>query len=425
MMKVTPVNESPQGCDPGGGPAGGLAPDTRGSRSGDAGDMCRLAPDVGPAVECGVSVFQPRPGAPSEINLTLAVNDALTLDAQLSRLSQAYDEALSRVGTDRSSAVFLRLFCSDPANQVEQLRASDLLRVDCAVSLVGQAPVGPGKVALWAYHVVDPARPLVKSREGLTFALRRDPLVHYWTTGLADPRGDDSYTQTEDLLGTYVGELGRRGLSLADHVIRTWLFVRDVDLNYDGLVSARRELFQAQGLTGDTHYIASSGIGGEGPDVRSLVTVDAWAVGGLLPEQVRYLKALDHLSPTNVYGVTFERGTAIRYRDRSHLIISGTASIDASGEILHCGDVDKQLDRTLENVEVLLAEGGARATDMSHWLVYLRDASDEPRIRAQMRARYGAAPMVFAHAPVCRPGWLLEIEGIAAIRDAAPDLPAF
>lgn len=388
--------------------------------------QCHHSASQDAAVEIGLSVFQPWPGSPTEINLTCTIAKSASFSEQLDALSRAYDTALAEVGADRSSAVFRRLFCSDPANQIDDLRASDLMGHDeCAVSLVGQAPVGPGKVALWAYHLIDPAGQLVRSREGSTFALRRDPLVHYWTTGLTDIDADDAYSQSKRLLKTYVDELESRGLSLAEHLMRTWFFVRDVDVNYQGLVKARRELFEAHGLTAETHYTASSGIGGDAPDTRALVLLDAWAISGIQPQQVRYLKALDHLSPTSLYGVTFERGTAIRYRDRSHLVISGTASIDAQGRILHLGDVGKQLDRTLENVEVLLAEGGATTSDMGHWLVYLRDDSDESRVRACMRERFGATPMIFVRAPVCRPGWLVEVEGIATIPHDAPHLPAF
>jgi hypothetical protein len=33
--------------------------------------------------------------------------------------------------------------------------------------------------------------------------------------------------------------------------------------------------------------------------------------------------------------------------------------------------------------------------------------------------------MLLLHAPVCRPGWLVEIEGIAIIAASEPELPAF
>ena len=104
----------------------------------------------------------------------------------------------------------------------------------------------------------------------------------------------------------------------------------------------------------------------------------------VLPEQVQYLKALDHLSPTYIYGVTFERGTSVAYRDRKHIIISGTASIDSKGEILHPGDVSLQLDRTIENIDVLLDQAGASLDDMCMSIAYVRDRSDLETIQQQL-----------------------------------------
>ena len=373
-------------------------------------------------VDVHLSRFATGTGA-IEIHVTATPTATGDIATHLEMLTRAYEQALARVGTDPSSAVLRRLFCSDLANQAEALAASPLTRDDCAISVVGQAPAGPAKVALWAYHLCDPTGPLAVARDGATFSLHRGALTHHWSTGLTGADAHDPYAQSQRLLADYARELGDRGLTLADHLVRTWFFVRDVDLNYGGLVQARRELFDRHGLSGDTHYTASTGIGGEATEVGALVFMDAWAISGMRPEQVRYLKALDHLSPTRLYGVTFERATAIAYRDRAHLVVSGTASIDARGEILHTGDISRQLERTLENVEALLAEGGASSSDMSHWLVYLRDESDAPVVQAEMRRRFPEAPMVFVHAPVCRPAWLVEVEGIALIHHDAPDLP--
>jgi enamine deaminase RidA (YjgF/YER057c/UK114 family) len=143
------------------------------------------------------------------------------------------------------------------------------------------------------------------------------------------------------------------------------------------------------------------------------------------PEQIEYLSALDHLSRTAVYGVTFERGTSVAYRDRKHVILSGTASIDSKGEIVHPGDVAQQLDRTLENMEALLERAGARLGDMCHFIVYVRDPADQAEAERRMRERVGDAPVVVVVAPVCRPGWLIEVEGMAIVEAAEEELPEF
>jgi hypothetical protein len=37
----------------------------------------------------------------------------------------------------------------------------------------------------------------------------------------------------------------------------------------------------------------------------------------------------------------------------------------------------------------------------------------------------GTVSYVMVQAPVCRPGWLIEIEGIAVVQANLPQLPAF
>ena len=216
-----------------------------------------------------------------------------------------------------------------------------------------------------------------------------------------------------------------RGITLEDNCLRTWFYVKDIDTNYNGMVTGRNEVFSEHDLTPDTHYIASTGIEGSFTDVHALVMMDAYAIKGIRPEQVEHLHALDHLSHTHRYGVAFERATSIAYRDRKHVIVSGTASIDHNGEIVHEGDVLCQLDRTLENISALLAQADADMEDMQHFIVYLRDPSDAEIIRDILKERIGDRPFLVVTGPVCRPNWLVEIEGIAVIPNDDESLPAF
>jgi len=191
------------------------------------------------------------------------------------------------------------------------------------------------------------------------------------------------------------------------------------------LVKARREYFAENGLTANTHFVASTAVEGTNADVSTKVTMDAYSISGILPGQLKLLKALDHLCPTYVYGVTFERGTSVAYQDRKHIFISGTASIDHKGQILHPSDMPAQLDRTIENVEVLLGHAGAGLDDMCHFLVYVRELSDLQTVDKQIRQRFGDAPVQVVLSKVCRPGWLVEIEGMAIVPESNPQLPEF
>ena len=144
-----------------------------------------------------------------------------------------------------------------------------------------------------------------------------------------------------------------------------------------------------------------------------------------MPQQVSYLNDFDRLCATKDYKVTFERGTRIAYADRTHHFISGTASIDNAGRVLHPGDVLRQLERALDNVEGLLRSGAASLADMMHFTVYVRDPTDFPRVHGYLAERFPDLPMLIVQGAVCRPEWLIEVEGVAAAAHDAPALPRF
>lgn len=168
-----------------------------------------------------------------------------------------------------------------------------------------------------------------------------------------------------------------------------------------------------QGLTPETHYIASTGIGGSPYDPKALVQLDSYAMTGFEPQQQRYLYGLSHLNRTIEYGVTFERATLMQYGDRNHVFISGTASINHKGEVMYVGNVQQQTFRMWENVETLLNEGGMSYEDVMQIIVYLRDSADYEMVKGMFDQKFPHIPTVFTLAPVCRPTWLIEMECIA------------
>ena len=69
-----------------------------------------------------------------------------------------------------------------------------------------------------------------------------------------------------------------------------------------------------------------------------------------------------------------------------------------------------------ENVEALLSEGGADWDDVAQMVVYLRDPSDYAVVNAMFAERFPMMPYVIVYAPVCRPGWLIEMECMGVCR---------
>ena len=194
-------------------------------------------------------------------------------------------------------------------------------------------------------------------------------------------------------------------------------FVQNIDVNYAGMVKARNEVFLTQDLTEKTHYIASTGIGGRHPDPQVTVQMDAYAINGIQPAQIQFLYATTHLNPTYEYGVSFERGTCVKYGDRRQVFISGTASINNKGEVVYPGDVRKQTNRMWENVEALLKEAECSFDDVSQAIIYLRDPADYTIVKELFDNKFPHLPHVMVHAPVCRPKWLIEMECIAVKSD--------
>lgn len=335
-------------------------------------------------------------------------NPLLTYQQQLETLLAAYSQ-LRQQELNGADAIFKRYFLSDASNQSDALMNYELESPDCAVSIVQQAPLNGTKIALWAYLATNMQR---RALSGGLYEARHGQYRHFWMAG-ANNTAKDSERQTRIILNDYVMQLANEGCSLADNCVRTWFFVNDVDLNYAGVVKARNEVFVTQNLTDKTHFIASTGIGGRQAHAQVLSQMDAYAIDGIDKAQIHYLYAPTHLNRTSDYGVSFERGTYIDYGDRRHVFISGTASINNKGEVVHKGNIVKQTERMLENVEVLLREADCSFADVGQMSVYLRDTGDYHIVNRIFAERFPDTPYVIVYAPVCRPGWLIEMECMA------------
>lgn len=318
-------------------------------------------------------------------------NSLLPFSEQLDSIVKNIDSA--------SHPVFIRFFLSDAATQTSQLK--ERLHWNCPVSIIGQAPLNGTKIAAWVW-CNDSA---TISRENGLFKVESRGETQYWyANGLSAKNG--SFDQSVNLLDDFSDRLESAGLRLENDCARTWFFVQNIDVNYKGMVEGRNAVFDRHNLTVDTHFIASTGIEGRTADHSNVVMMDAVAFRN---QPITHLYGLSHLSRTSEYGVRFERGSVAG----RHIFISGTASIGNRGQILHTGNIVLQTARMLENVQVLLEEAGSGMDGIRSMLIYLRDPADSAVVTGIFKERFPDKPWIILHAPVCRPGWLIEMECVA------------
>jgi hypothetical protein len=132
----------------------------------------------------------------------------------------------------------------------------------------------------------------------------------------------------------------------------------------------------------------------------------------------------------------FARGTYVKTSTVAGVVVSGTASSRRS-EIIHDPAQEatisqsalletclrKQLKVTIENIAYLLSgrnlrpqgvEGAFGLSDLVGVRVYLKHGEHAPQAQQELTALLPShVPTIFLEDHVCRPGWLLEIEGMA------------
>lgn len=292
---------------------------------------------------------------------------------------------------------YTKVFLSDAQNQYQEFVESELYQnilSHAATTIVEQPPLDGSKVSI-----------LISTSDKT-----ENYLFHSLRLTEDETRGNSSYIQTLMLFEKYLRIIREKGLDIQTHLIRTWIYVADIDVNYSGVVKARNSIFDQYGLTLDTHFIASTGIGGYSETRSAAVAMDFITYPDIKANDIKFLQALDHLNPTHEYGVAFERGTRISLPGIQKFFISGTASIDKHGNVLYLGDVEKQTVRLLENINALLINGGASIKDANYFIIYLRDLSDYKTVNSYMTQHFPDKPHIIVSAKVCRPQWLIEME---------------
>jgi enamine deaminase RidA (YjgF/YER057c/UK114 family) len=144
-------------------------------------------------------------------------------------------------------------------------------------------------------------------------------------TPRTDLRGSaDVVDMTYDMLAQAGHALTDRGLGFKD-VVRTWIYVRDIEHNYGFVNQARNRFFEEQHLV---RLPASTCVEGVLSGAAAPVAMDLYAVAAKADVGVQAI-APGPMGEASAYGSAFARGSQIVEPGRKTLYISGTASIDA------------------------------------------------------------------------------------------------
>lgn len=207
--------------------------------------------------------------------------------------------------------------------------------------------------------------------------------------------------------------LHKEGFSFAD-VVRTWLFLTDLERDYDALNRARNVFFKSTGIDPPP---ASTGIQGTPYPSDRQFGMGLIAVQGLdAAVTVRQVQS-PSMGEAYAYGSSFSRGMTVELEDRAIIYISGTASIDDSNRVVHIDDIDRQLHKMFDNIEQLLASEGCSVEYITSGVTYLKRAEYVGAFRrlAKSRGFPGRFVNTICRADVCRPQWLCEVEVTAVL----------
>ncbi|HEY64022.1 MAG TPA: hypothetical protein G4O02_05570 [Caldilineae bacterium] len=338
---------------------------------------------------------------------------------------------LSEQGASPYHVIIEKVFFSDVERQFQEFReirkrwynrhSVELLP---AISFLHQPPCPPGRLCeLRAYALFPTGEDEVKVR-----SLRGTPelasgriveyrgIRHLYLANLTGGEETDELdfaAQARDMFGRAEALLRKGGFSFHD-VIRTWIYIDNIERDYLDLNRVRAGFFHEHGVT---RLPASTGIqGATYPPRKKGCVMDLYALTADRPLEIEVMHA-PTMNEAPQYGVLFSRGIRVVWENRNVAYVSGTASIDTEGKVVHVGDIKGQVRRMLLNVESLLGAYDFTPHDIVSLITYLKEPGFlDTFYKIYEECSFPAdAPNCISIADICRPEWLCEMEAIAVL----------
>lgn len=334
---------------------------------------------------------------------------------QLNSCLKQYKGLISFFNLTKNDLIFVKIFTSDTLNQSELMKKHPLFLdhfSNCGFSIIEQPPLDGNKINFLLWFIK--GNSYKKYRSGNVFYLETGKLTHVFQCfRIPSTNSNNLCLETISIFERHKKLLEKYNSSIKDNCLRTWIYIRDIDKEYSNVVEGRNIFFNKNGLTKESHFIASTGIEGKCESPLIDIGIDFYSIIGIEENQIKYLKSPDYINSTHEYGVAFERGTSITFSDSKLVFISGTASIDKHGNCIYFSDITKQLERIFLNINELLKSDDLTYKNIVQFIVYVRNLSDVDKVKSFLSHFLYEIPSVVVLGKVCRPEWLVEIECIA------------
>jgi len=220
---------------------------------------------------------------------------------------------------------------------------------------------------------------------------------------LKSSKGKNIYEQTLVLFKTLE--------PLLKNVIRTWIYIKDIDENYKDVVKARNKIFDDNDLTKETNFIASTCIGLPNSNFlkNEYIHLIALLVPNLNYDKLEFMSDVNIMPNTSEYGVRFERGVIFN-SNKKYYIISGTASIDKLGNVKYINNIENQIIQALNNIDQLLLKYNQTIHNAEKIIGYVRNKIDIDIVKHICKSTMPNIEWNIIEGQICRPDWLVEFE---------------
>lgn len=207
------------------------------------------------------------------------------------------------------------------------------------------------------------------------------------------------------------------------HLLRLWNHIEGINRDTDGLENYKRfcvgraEAFTEAGYkNGDLPAASGVGMNGGGLAIAFLASRTA----GVHVENPRQVSAYDYPATYGPRSPSFARATVAQFGNATMIFVSGTSSV-VGHDTVHVGDVDKQLDETLRNLDEVIAHAAGRVGRSANFRnsatakLYVRYGADAAPLIARLGEAAPDTSLLVVESDICRRDLLLEIECVVSV----------